>query len=47
MLICNEDHRFIVAEQMRQIEVQPGAILLEPIGRNTALETGYGYIRST
>ena len=36
LLICNEDHRFIVAEQMRQIGVEPRAILLEPIGRNTA-----------
>ena len=36
LLICNEDHRFIVAEQMRQIGVEPNAILLEPIGRNTA-----------
>lgn len=36
LLICNEDHRFIAAEQMRQINVKPSAILLEPIGRNTA-----------
>jgi len=36
LLICNEDHRFIVAEQMRQIGVGPSAILLEPVGRNTA-----------
>ena len=36
LLICHEDHRFIVAEQMRQINVDPNAILLEPIGRNTA-----------
>ena len=36
LLICNEDHRFIVAEQMRQIGVEPAAILLEPMGRNTA-----------
>jgi len=36
LLICNEDHRFIVAEQMRQIGVDPAGILLEPIGRNTA-----------
>ena len=36
LLICNEDHRFIVAEQMRQIDVMPSAILLEPMGRNTA-----------
>ena len=46
LLICNEDHRFIVAEQMRQIEVEPGAILLEPMGRNTAPETGLGNIEA-
>ena len=28
LLICNEDHRFIVAEQMRQIGIEPNAILL-------------------
>ncbi len=36
LLICNEEHRFIVAEQMREISVKPQAIFLEPIGRNTA-----------
>ena len=36
LLICNEDHRFIVAEQMRQIGIKPSGILLEPMGRNTA-----------
>ena len=36
LLICHEDHRFIVAEQMRQIDVKPKAIILEPVGRNTA-----------
>ncbi len=36
LLICHEDHRFIVAEQMRQIDIKPSAILLEPMGRNTA-----------
>ncbi|AWB66763.1 mannose-1-phosphate guanylyltransferase/mannose-6-phosphate isomerase [Saccharobesus litoralis] len=35
MLICNEDHRFMAAEQMRQIE-QNSSIILEPVGRNTA-----------
>ena len=35
ILICNEDHRFIVAEQMREINTQPNTILLEPFGRNT------------
>ena len=33
--ICNEEHRFIVAEQMREIN-QLGSIILEPVGRNTA-----------
>ena len=36
IVICNEEHRFIVAEQMRKINVKPKSILLEPIGRNTA-----------
>ena len=36
ILICNEEHRFIVAEQMREIETKPFSILLEPFGRNTA-----------
>ena len=36
ILICNEEHRFIVAEQMRQINVKPTAIILEPYSRNTA-----------
>ena len=36
ILICNEDHRFIVAEQFREIDTDPQAIILEPVGRNTA-----------
>ncbi len=36
ILICNEEHRFIVAEQMREIDITPFSILLEPFGRNTA-----------
>ena len=35
LLVCNEDHRFVVAEQAR-LAGKPGAILLEPVGRNTA-----------
>ena len=35
ILICNEEHRFIVAEQMREINVKPKAIILEPFGKNT------------
>lgn len=35
-IICNEDHRFMVAEQLRQLGVQGAGVLLEPVGRNTA-----------
>ncbi len=36
ILICNEDHRFIAAEQMRELNIKPSSILLEPFGKNTA-----------
>jgi mannose-1-phosphate guanylyltransferase / mannose-6-phosphate isomerase len=36
IVICNEAHRFQVAEQLRAIGHAPGAIVLEPAGRNTA-----------
>ena len=36
IIICNEEHRFIVAEQMRDIKIKPQSILLEPVARNTA-----------
>jgi len=36
IVVCNESHRFMVAEQMRECGTTPQAIILEPIGRNTA-----------
>jgi mannose-1-phosphate guanylyltransferase/mannose-6-phosphate isomerase len=36
IIVCNEAHRFLVAEQMRQLKTRPQAIILEPAGRNTA-----------
>ncbi|MEA3134392.1 MAG: mannose-phosphate guanylyltransferase / mannose-6-phosphate isomerase, partial [Gammaproteobacteria bacterium] len=36
IVVCNEAHRFTVAEQLRALNVAPSAILLEPSGRNTA-----------
>jgi mannose-1-phosphate guanylyltransferase len=36
VLICNEEHRFIAAEQMRLWGYKHGGIILEPVGRNTA-----------
>ncbi len=35
-VVCNDDHRFMVAEQLRQLGIEPGALILEPQGRNTA-----------
>ena len=36
IIICNESHRFIVAEQLREINIIPKNIILEPCGKNTA-----------
>jgi len=36
LMLCNETHRFLVAEQLRRIGVSPANIILEPVGRNTA-----------
>jgi mannose-1-phosphate guanylyltransferase/mannose-6-phosphate isomerase len=36
IVVCNEAHRFLVAEQLREMQLEPTAILLEPEGRNTA-----------
>jgi mannose-1-phosphate guanylyltransferase/mannose-6-phosphate isomerase len=34
--VCNEDHRFMMAEQLWEIDAKPAAIILEPVGKNTA-----------
>ncbi|MBX6369912.1 MAG: mannose-1-phosphate guanylyltransferase/mannose-6-phosphate isomerase, partial [Rhodospirillales bacterium] len=36
ILVANDEHRFIVAEQLRSIGVTPKPLILEPVGRNTA-----------
>ena len=36
LVICNEAHRFLMAEQLRQLDTLERNILLEPVGRNTA-----------
>ncbi len=36
LVVANEEHRFVVAEQLRQVGAAPSALLLEPMGRNTA-----------
>ena len=47
MILCNEEHRFIVAEQMRKIKVKPKSILLEPFGKNTAPAVAIASIKAT
>ncbi|MBL8701062.1 MAG: mannose-1-phosphate guanylyltransferase/mannose-6-phosphate isomerase [Alphaproteobacteria bacterium] len=36
LIVCNNDHRFIIAEQLRELGIAPAAIVLEPVARNTA-----------
>src|SRR3546814_15604677 len=36
VVVANEEHRFLAAEQLRQLGVEHATILLEPVGRNTA-----------
>lgn len=36
MVVCGNDHRFLVAEQLREMGIKPRSIMLEPVGRNTA-----------
>ena len=35
-VVCNDEHRFLVAEQLRELECSDATLLLEPVGRNTA-----------
>ncbi|MEX6233660.1 mannose-1-phosphate guanylyltransferase/mannose-6-phosphate isomerase [Providencia hangzhouensis] len=46
VFICNEEHRFIVAEQLRQENFKHSGIILEPIGRNTAPAIALAAIRA-
>ncbi len=36
LIVCNTEHRFLIAEQMREAGIAPHGIVLEPVGRNTA-----------
>ncbi len=36
LVVGNEEHRFLVLDQLRDLKVEPSAVLLEPMGRNTA-----------
>lgn len=45
-LICNEEHRFLVAEQLRSLQLQHSGIILEPFGRNTAPAVALAALRA-
>ena len=36
LIVGNEEHRFLVLDQLRELKIEPHAVLLEPVGRNTA-----------
>ena len=36
VIVCNEEHRFMVAEQLRRQNISADSIILEPMGKNTA-----------
>jgi len=36
LVVGNEEHRFLVLDQLRELQTDPSAVLLEPVGRNTA-----------
>ena len=46
IVICNETHRLIVAEQLKAIGIEPSAIFLEPMGRNTAPAVAIGALKA-
>jgi mannose-1-phosphate guanylyltransferase/mannose-6-phosphate isomerase len=46
IVIANEEHRFLVAEQLRQVDAHPAALILEPVGRNTAPAIAVAALRS-
>ena len=47
LVVANEDHRFMVAEQLRQVGCTPAAIVLEPVGRNTAPAIAVAALQAT
>jgi mannose-1-phosphate guanylyltransferase/mannose-6-phosphate isomerase len=46
LVVCNEDHRFMVAEQMRALGLGDCSVLLEPVGRNTAPAVAVGALEA-
>lgn len=47
IIVCNQEHRFIIAEQMRESGLRPDAIMLEPEARNTAAACAVAALRAS
>ena len=47
ILVANEEHRFMVAEQMREVGCTPAAVILEPVARNTAPAIAVAALQAT
>ncbi|TQE92891.1 MAG: hypothetical protein FKY71_18800 [Spiribacter salinus] len=47
LLLCNEEHRFIAAEQLRQAGIDSATLMLEPVGRNTAPAIALAALQAT
>ncbi len=47
LAVCNEEHRFMVGEQLRRAGAAPAAIILEPVGRNTAPAVALAALQAT
>lgn len=47
IIICNNEHRFLVAEQLRELSIANSSIILEPVGRNTAPAIALAAIKAT
>ena len=45
LVICNEEHRFVIAEHLREAGIVPTDIVLEPVGRNTAMAVAVAALR--
>jgi len=47
LVVCNQEHRFLIAEQLREVGVEPEGIVLEPAGRNTAPAAAVAALRAS
>jgi mannose-1-phosphate guanylyltransferase/mannose-6-phosphate isomerase len=47
VVVCNDSHRFMIAEQLQEIGENPSAIILEPVGRNTAPAVALAALNAT